>query len=209
MSDSSDPKHDDHGLDTPVDPDALAALEAEVRALRNAPVEPATMARMRAGLDARIASSSPGARSATPISSHPRWRGAALLAAAAAAAAAFFLLLSPWVQPGLDSRPSEAGLPRDVAHDAGPPPTQQEQSEPAPSTRAAEDAELARPSTPVVAATSPEEAITAATDEELAIAIDYELLSDYDVIAQLDLLELLDDPRPVDGVGSPRPEGRI
>jgi hypothetical protein len=98
-------------------------------------------------------------------------------------------------------------LPRDVAHDAGPPP--QEQSEPAPASRAAEDAELARPATPVVAATSPEEAITAATDEELAIAIDYELLSDYDVIAQLDLLELLDDPRPVDGVGSPRPEGRI
>ena len=72
-----------------------------------------------------------------------------------------------------------------------------------------EDVELATRPEPGAAPISPDEALAAATDEELAIALEYELLSDYDVIAQLDLLELLDDREPADGVGSPAPEGRI
>lgn len=187
MSDTRDPKTNEHGTERGPDAETVAALDAEIRSLRDEPVAAETLLRMRAGLDARIASAAAApTRRPTPISARMRGRfGAGLLAAAAAAAAAFFLLLVP----ALESRHANPPQPqRVVERDAAPAPEQGLEDAPLP----------AQPS-----------GVDDASDEALAIAFELELLRDYDVIAQLDLLELLDDPAPPTGAGRTDGEGRI
>ena len=153
MSDSSPPKTRAHDARTDSDP-LDGPLVAQMRALRDAPAGAEVMARMRAGLDARLAEADASA-SVVPLASHRRWRAWVGPAAAALAAglALFFFQPSPDTAPMGEPSPP---LGADALADAAP-------------------------------------TLETASDEELAIALEYELLSDYDVIAQLDLLELLDE----------------
>ncbi len=194
----------------PVSEQDARAIDAGVRELRNAPIGAERMARMRAGLDARIAAAAAEGEApapVTPISSHPRWQRWAVPAAAALAAAVLLALLLSQGEP----RPIE------VADDGAPAPVQPTPESPlevVPETQVAEapapvpvpvpvpetdvaDAPVPgpMPETQVAdapAPTPPAGALDAASDEELAVAFEYDRLADYDVIAQLELLELLD-----------------
>jgi len=210
MSDTRDPKTTDRRDGDALDAGAVAALDAEIRSLRDEPVAAARLMRMRAGLDARIeAATAAEARRPTPIAGRMRGRyGAGLLAAALAAAAAFFLLLLP----ALESQRSGPPQPQQVAdHDALPAPPQGVEGEslPAPRQLAEGDWRPAPQPRADEAASPPSTGVDEASDEALAIAFELELLSDYDVIAQLDLLELLDAAEPAMGAGRMDGEGRI
>ena len=108
----------------PVSEEDARAIDAGVRELRDAPVGAERMARMRAGLDARIAAAAAEGEggapaSVTPISSHPRWQRWAVPAAAALAAAVLLALLLSQGEP----EPGDRG-PIEVADDGAPAPVQ-------------------------------------------------------------------------------------
>jgi hypothetical protein len=214
MSDTRNPKTTDRPSGDVPDAEAIAALDAEIRSLRDEPVATASLMRMRAGLDARIeAAAAAEARRPTPIALRMRGRfGAGLLAAALAAAAAFFLL----ILPALESlRPGPPQPQQVVDRDAPPAPQQVVDRDAPPAPQQVVDRDAPPAPQQVVdrdAPPAPQQVVDdvdAVSDEALAIAFELELLSDYDVIAQLDLLELLDDREPADSVESPALEGRI
>ncbi len=205
---------EEESVDVPaVSEDDAREVDAGVRALRDEPVAAERLARMRVGLDARIAATEDaeagdGAQ-IVPIESHPRWGRRAAAAAAIAAAVLLALLLG---RSG--DRPAERA-PVQVADDAPTPGSGDGSLDEEPETRlvetpdeaialprddvpATEIAESPAPPAPdalvVDAPTDPVPAdLEDASDEELQLAIEYERLTDYDVIAQLDLLELLDE----------------
>ncbi len=187
-----------------VSADEAREIDAGVRALRDEPVASEQLARMRAGLDAKIAAAevSGGAGGeAVPIDVHPRF-GRRMLGAAAAIAAA--VLLALWI--GRSGEMTGERAPRRVADDA--PPIEIEGDAPREQIAdAGGEAEFEttgeamtqiepepepEPELAGEARTQTELDLEAASDEELALAIEYDQLTDYDVIAQLDLLELLD-----------------
>jgi anti-sigma factor RsiW len=140
---------------------------AELRGLRDQPLEPAVRERMRAGLAARIASDTdPPMAEVRSIERYLTLRRVAgPLAAALAAGLAIGLLNSGIFDSASDSGEAPESVP--IA-DAGSGET------PSDGPQIDED-----------------ELFNEASEAEIAIALSYEVLNDYDVIAQLDLLEVL------------------
>lgn len=202
---------DDRAID--VSADAAREIDDGVRALRDEPVAAERLARMRAGLDARIAAAEDGGDAVAPIESHPRFGRRAFVAAAAMAAAVLVaVLLGRTEGPPSEHEPrrvAEDALPVEVERDApGVEDATRTQIAEAPSA-APRPESIAVPSdtTAAVSTTRVADAggdgereampqgeldLDAISDEELALVIEYDQLTDYDVIAQLDLLELLD-----------------
>jgi hypothetical protein len=200
----------------------MGEADQQLRELAGLPVSEDRLARMRSGLDAKLAAAAAAPRGGATVIAlpmRPRW----LAAAAAALAAGLALYLATDRPPTPQSAPDveqlagtpTAGAEQRIVIDAPPSdspkprvpaaPVHEEPAlarvpeavvTPAP-LEPSEATELASGQAPVPvvenAAVEPEALLDIASEEEIAIAIDYETLADFDVIARLDLLELLDD----------------
>jgi len=160
----------------------LAALGSQLRELGATESAPARLAAIRAGLERRIASETRSQAPARPVASRGDARSRtgdgrttrerrvwpwAASAAALAAALLLYLLAGPSTEsaPGGERRSAPSIVQQDPA------------SEPGPRDGLAE--ELG------------EEVSDGLSDEELAIALELETLANYEVIEQLEVLELL------------------
>jgi anti-sigma factor RsiW len=157
----------------------LSLVTASLRELAAEPIADARLAGIRAGLESRLREaptpavarpSRPGAQVVPLRRRGLRW--GAPLAAALAAGLALYLASGP--RPN----PLEEDAAPELATTSDPSPT-------APLATAVPD-QIAQDGS------AGEDAFAVASEEDLAIGMDYDVLADFDVIAELDLLEALD-----------------
>jgi len=155
----------------------LRELDSRLNALPASPVPGDLRARLQQRIDAEAGAAS--ARAPRASRRRPRWLSAPLLAAAAVAAAVALMVLIG--RPVADRRPTQIAdqpVPGGSAHELANP------SPPSPSPP------LPSRAVPTPAPLEPASVdLAAADDEELEIAMDWDMLEDLDVIEELDLLE--------------------
>jgi len=174
----------------------LRAVDEELRAIPAPRVSGDLHAGLRSRIDRQGVAAAPRpAATPRPPRRRRRWLSPPAIAAAAVAAALALLMLL--------SRPLDE-LPEERIADAPPPAPSQPEPElaPAPLAVAPEHPDAPAPEriaegptpTPAPEATPalrPELDLDAASDEELAVAVEWELLEDLELLEQLDLLEAM------------------
>jgi anti-sigma factor RsiW len=201
--------------------EALSEIDLRLRALSREEPSSEQLDRVRAALERRLADAGPAATTGRLIELRPRARVLAPIAAALAASLALYLGLSGPSEPGLDLQGTDASATPEVARTPVPaePPRAVSPTASAVDDRPllAEDASgparaVVEPPSPArsdsdsaleLAATlrelhgvaptldAPLDIESDTSDEEVAIALQYEMLADLDVIENLDLLERL------------------
>jgi len=191
----------------------MGEADQQLRELAGRPISDDRFARMRSGLEAKLAADADAPAGGATLIAFPmrrRWLTAA--AAALAAGLALYLATDRSPTPRTPSDPGQlAETPAPSAEESvvRPAPSTDPQApavpvrepalaqtpplaEPPSAVEPSEASELA--AAPVLEpAAEPEALLDVASEEEIAIAIDYETLADFDVIARLDMLELLDE----------------
>lgn len=172
----------------------LGEVDGQIRRLAARPPDAARLARLRAALQTRLDAETDAAPAADPIPLTPRatrrrparragLRAVAPYAAALAAGLALYFaggLLRP--EPRLDA-------PREIAPRIA---EVEIPAEPAPELHAGASLDpVAAPTEEPLLASSSDEASDEASDEELAVALQLDVLADLDAIENLELLELL------------------
>jgi anti-sigma factor RsiW len=174
----------------------MGGADQQLRDLAGRPVAEDRLARMRAGLDAKLAADEGEWASGAVVIAFPnrgRWMAAA--AAALAAGLALYLVVDRPSANGptvVSERIAEVPAPVESLAE----PDRIAQGAPNGTAAANDGPEVVDPPALARAPDLIEEStsvLDTASEEEIAIALDYETLTDFEVIARLELLELLDD----------------